>query len=342
MNPIQPEDQPSTCDLFNPSAATGVTLRAALNRGLADSLEYLFGVCRQYFDIPESKVDVLTSRLRNSSRETPHLYALHFTLIEALQAVRLDEAAEIVQRIVGSDEATSSVVFARLCSAELPWNVGDVARCFANEQDSMFEYVEPDRRLADQTLARLRRSLELVSRFAPDVAAEFRELVTTVIVARGVAAKAGTQSDVEFGSVTALRAFGAILFNADCSVPELDLATALIHEQAHTVLFALSPNEGVVRNPDSERYTSPLRPDPRPLEGIFHQVFVLARMVHGMQLALDSKVLSAMQQTAANEFISANVPRYFDGQAVVRQHALLTGEGEFALQSADDFMAAYG
>lgn len=132
-----------------------------------------------------------------------------------------------------------------------------------------------------------------------------------------------------------------MLFNIDCCASDLDLATALIHEQAHTVLFALSPNEGVVKNHDSERYTSPLRLDARPREGIFHQVFVLARMFYGIRQARNAHAASTTLKRAADEFIKTNVPRYFDGQNGVRKHALLTEEGSFALQAADEFSAAY-
>ncbi|MBL6431916.1 MAG: hypothetical protein HPM95_15385 [Alphaproteobacteria bacterium] len=51
-----------------------------------------------------------------------------------------------------------------------------------------------------------------------------------------------------------------------------------MHEAAHGTLFAMSPVEFYVFNPENERYSSPLRLDPRPLDGIYHATFVLARM----------------------------------------------------------------
>ncbi len=86
---------------------------------------------------------------------------------------------------------------------------------------------------------------------------------------------------------------------------------ALLHETAHQLLFGLSLDQPVVENDVEERYASPLRPDPRPMDGIFHATFVCARMRYGyvrldgsQTVALDygdrTLVLQRQRNTAAN------------------------------------------
>ena len=114
---------------------------------------------------------------------------------------------------------------------------------------------------------------------------------------------------------------------------------SLIHEHAHTVLFAHSPNEGVVSNHPDERYVSPLRSDARPMEGIFHQSFVLARMIYGMDLLRKSQSASQYELDFADMFIAYNVPRYNDAVESLHKHARFTPEGLEAMESSQAYVA---
>ncbi len=117
-------------------------------------------------------------------------------------------------------------------------------------------------------------ALELIRHAASSLAGKLEEVVTTVILARSVFIEDGTKPAARFQGASALRAFRAILQHAEPDLSVVDSATALIHEEARSALFALSPMEGVAPNADSERYSSPLREDPSPLEGNFHATFV--------------------------------------------------------------------
>ena len=53
----------------------------------------------------------------------------------------------------------------------------------------------------------------------------------------------------------------------------------IVHECAHQYLFALQLMDPVVLNDKSELYDAPIRKQKRPMDGVFHACFVLARMV---------------------------------------------------------------
>jgi hypothetical protein len=58
-------------------------------------------------------------------------------------------------------------------------------------------------------------------------------------------------------------------------------AEILLHEAAHTRLNGYLAVHPLFRERDPlRRYVTPLRPDPRPLFGVVHQLFVLARLAH--------------------------------------------------------------
>lgn len=59
----------------------------------------------------------------------------------------------------------------------------------------------------------------------------------------------------------------------------MDYIFFYVHEAAHTFLFTLACDDALVLNDFNERFSSPIRHDPRPMEGIFHAFFVAARFM---------------------------------------------------------------
>ncbi|MEO9877662.1 MAG: HEXXH motif-containing putative peptide modification protein [Anderseniella sp.] len=322
---------------FNPSAASGSALRAHFNNGFADSLEYLLSVCEPSMTFDGDRAEGLLSRIRSGSRESPCLYSRHFKLIEALQAEDMASAETLIKGILAETPAEDGIVVISLGAQSCDRDTELVTSYFC-EADSLFSYVQPDPERAAQTEANLYGAMEDLRGFAPGLAAEMDALVNTVILATGIQV-AGDEPG-EFESVTALRAFGAVLFNADSTATRLQCVVSLIHEHAHMVLFAHSPNEGVVTNSPDERYVSPLRSDARPVEGIFHQSFVLARMIYGMDLLRKSDTVSQHQHDFANEFIGHNVPRFTDAVETLHRHARFTPQGLDVIRSSEAYIDA--
>lgn len=324
---------------FNPSAASGFALRAHFNDGFADSLEYLLSVCEPGVAFDAECAATLLSRIRSGSRESPCLYSLHFKLIEALQAEDTASAETLIKDMLDEAPAEDGIAVVSLGSRSCDRDTELVTSYFC-EADSLFKYVEPDPAKAAQTEANLYGAMDDLRGFAPALAAEMEALVSTVILATGIQV-AGDEPG-EFESVTALRAFGAVLFNADSTASRLQCVVSLIHEHAHMVLFAHSPNEGVVTNSPDERYVSPLRCDARPVEGIFHQSFVLARMIYGMNLLRKLDTVSQHQRDFADEFIAHNVPRFMDAFDTLHRHAQFTPQGLDVIESSKAYMDTLG
>lgn len=326
--------------LFTPSSATGLAARQRLDENFAASFAHIFAACSEVFEIAEDKAARLVARIRSGSRETPFMFSLHFKLLEAIEADRLDEAEALVGRILALAPAKPGIVFTSLGPEEFPWDADIIAGYFSAEPDSLFRYVAPDPALLPARKTQLADTLELMRRTVPGLAEEIEELATTVILARGIL-KADEEAPIEpFQGASALRAFGAIMFDATPDPTLVECAAYLVHEQAHNVLFALSPMDGVVTNPDAERFTSPLRDDPRPLEGIHHATFVLARIVYAMQAMIDSGLLEAADRALAAEIAATNRPLFFDGLETLRRHGDMTEPGEAALGAAETYMAA--
>lgn len=80
-------------------------------------------------------------------------------------------------------------------------------------------------------------------------------------------------------SFSHLETHGAIFINADRLLDPRGFAEELVHEASHVRLNAAAALTSVVEAHHAEaRYKTPLRKDPRPFIGAFHQMFVLARL----------------------------------------------------------------
>jgi HEXXH motif-containing protein len=170
----------------------------------------------------------------------------------------------------------------------------------------------------------------------PALAGEIRGLLREIILA------AGTQDPkaMTFDGVSSFMLWGAIILNANRREGELSMVQKLAHESAHNLLFGFSADGSLVENDDDELFSSPLRPDPRPMDGIYHATFVTARMHRVIKRLVESGVLSAAQKESARKELDDNARLFQNGIATVNQQGKLTSLGKVVMQGASDYMAA--
>lgn len=134
-------------------------------------------------------------------------------------------------------------------------------------------------------------------------------------------------SSDRIGGMSSMRFYGTVFIRppVDPRSAESDLAqivSALVHETSHLCLHGMMTAEPLVINGD-ERFESPLRRDPRPMSGIFHAVFVLARLAYIFGLWSKEVPASSVIQSHLDDSRS----RLDKGLEVVRQNAELTPAG---------------
>jgi len=116
----------------------------------------------------------------------------------------------------------------------------------------------------------------------------------------------------------------------------------LAHESAHLMLFAFSHSEALVSNDAEGLYESPLRSDPRPMDGIFHATWVSARMHWAVAEMVKTDALSEAQRREAIAANQRNRQQFLDGYAVIEQHAKLTETGRSVMAAAKQYMQSVG
>jgi HEXXH motif-containing protein len=165
--------------------------------------------------------------------------------------------------------------------------------------------------------------------------AELESLVKTIILA--------TAKENKFGGASAFSAWGSILINPASCVSALSTALTIVHESSHLKLFYAYLDDEIVLNNPSERYASPLRREARPMNGIYHAAFVLARMVAFLEdLKGVDKTIRIFDGTSAQDIEDEqhrSIKAFDAAYSIIASEGILTPLGQEIITESADVVA---
>jgi len=212
------------------------------------------------------------------------------------------------------------------------------SRMFRNklmaDMDDSISLEPPGRRTASGFEQRYAMALDLLDRQVPALTGEIGALVREVVPVVG-----GAEDTGAFEGASHYQLWGALFLNAEPDLNRVTMAERIAHESAHSLLFGFCIDEPLVYNDDNELYPSPLRQDPRPMDGIYHATFVSARMNWTMSCLLESGFLSVTEAEEARAARDNDARNFADGDRVIREHAQLSQLGAELIQGAREWMA---
>lgn len=318
---------------FIPGTNDIALLEQAMRCSLAASIDYIFETVGERLAVVPEDVRQAAAAIR-SHRVPPSLFGHYFQLVMAAQASDFISASVHLSNIVKTAKHTPGLTVGLFTEASL----GENMRLFR-------ELIDPDPGTspwlcspvaADGFEQRVRDSLALIAVADPALADELNGLVIQIV---GAVPFSGSGAR-PFGSVSSFMLWGLLIVNMIRYRTAADLIQGLVHEAAHLLLFAHSTEEPMVTNAIEERYLSPLRPDPRPMDGVFHATFVSARIYH-VNRKLREASTAAFQPVAMAELddrLTLTRELYFGGLKTVRDHAKLTRTGQRILEETADYM----
>ena len=171
----------------------------------------------------------------------------------------------------------------------------------------------------------------LMQRADPELRAETADLLRTILLA------SPAPSIAPFDGSSTFFNWGATLINGDIRRNAIEVVDLLVHESSHLLLFALSSQSALTKNAGTERYSSPVRSDPRPIDGIFHACFVTSRVHLAMKRLIGSGRLSAEEMAAARRSLVHNGHAAQESLDLLKRHAELTSAGEAILAELDEY-----
>lgn len=213
-----------------------------------------------------------------------------------------------------------------------PGEIEILQQGFADDVGLTAGLCPPPAGVAQEAVATLRAVLAGMGRDCPAWHDEFRALVPQVVLA---SAPGEGQS---FAGASAFDLWGAILVNPSYRRDPIHLAMTLVHESSHLKLFHAYLDDEIVLNDPEERYGSPLRRELRPMNGLYHAAFVLARMAAFATAMMESRTAAPVFGPLwAEQFqaeAQAAVARFDSAHEIIARHGRLTPKGAALMAEA--------
>jgi HEXXH motif-containing protein len=296
---------------------------------LADTLEYVFAEVGEALRVDASEAVDAVAQIR-AGAQPPNRFGLYYELVLALESEELDGARGLAKELVAKAEARGLRILA--LEDRRPDEVARYRRLLVPDLDVV---KQPGAAMLAETIDRIGAAFDLLDRGFPEMSAEIRELLREIVIAEGPEdPKAQT-----FDGASSYMLWGATLLNARGQTTVLDTAQALAHESGHNLLFGFCASGSLVENADEELFSSPLRADPRPMDGVFHATYVVARMHQTVSRLLESGVVEARERDGALADLAAHRRNFEAGDQVIREGGRLTRLGHEVIESARAYMA---
>jgi len=319
---------------FAPDAARAAVLDQAAREGLAASLASVFEALDGAVEIDPGQAAVLLRALE-AGPAPPAVFAAYVELVTALFDDREAEAPRHVADLLRSlPFAPQEQRILTLDDADL--GAGQAARYARLFIDDLAFDLEPVVATARADAeARLTAALDLLAEGAPGIRAEMDALVRQIVLV-----SAAVRPDrIAFGGASTFSLWGALAINADRLGGRLETAVSLAHEAAHSLLFGLTLGGRLVENDDETLHPSPLRRDPRPLEGVAHAAYVTARMAYALRALLASDALTMAERGEARDLLAGYEHAARQGFETVMVHARFTPAGAAAFEGLRAYLA---
>lgn len=322
-------DFDSQCALA-PNAARVETLDKALRSQLCTSFRYI-DECSGGTLKAEGLLEPLEHRL--SSTVSPWLFCLYAKLVAQLS--KTGDLTGALRDILAATSRPASEGVIALRENSVPTSWWDQFEILFDTDDE--RPFRPQVAGAD-AYALCKREIEdglaLLQLADPAWYDELRLLLRMIVIGSG---RLDTQQ--AFNGASTFFFWGGSLINSELRRSAISIIDLLVHESSHLLLFGLSGEGALLDNSGDERYSSPLRADPRPMDGVLHASFVAGRVNLAMCRLLDSGLLSSDDIARALDRKAASEKSTLVGLRVLEEHAKPTARGQSVLATLHSYIS---
>jgi hypothetical protein len=320
---------------FAPSAERVLFLDQRMRSRLADSLRYILAQGDGILSIPQDQIQKFLTGLE-ARPVSPLAFSFYNDIVLAIEEDDIESASGLLTELTKLPARTGALEIIDLPDPNQDAIGARYARFLNDDPSIKFEIFAPPKQVADDCRAQIRDAFVLLDEGDPELAAELRALLREIILA------AGTKEPkaLTFDGASSFMLWGAIILNVNRSDGAIGMVQMLAHESAHNLLFGFSADQALVENSPEELFSSPLRKDPRPMDGIYHATFVTARMYRAVRQLLASGVLDPAAKEKAQKDLADNARLFKHGIETVQKFGKLSPLGEAVMLGASDYMAA--
>jgi HEXXH motif-containing protein len=318
-----------------PSVARVDAIDAALRLRLVDSLDYLAEVASLDRSLETALASVEESL--KAAPVSPWVFCLYSKLVAELSKTQRGDAAALFQDIAraASLPAHQGVVAFRDPANPVYW-WDHFQLLLDTDRQRPFRPKAPSSEAFELCHEDVKAGLALLRRTDPIWHDEVLRLVKMIVIA---APGSGEPADL-FNGASTFFLWGAALLNGDFRRSSIAIVDLLVHESSHILLFGVSAEGSLTHNSGHERYESPVRPDRRSIDGIFHACFVSTRVHLALDRLLASGALNGEETKVAMDRRQYNGNSARVSLGVLDRHAKPTELGEKILDTLRAYWGA--
>ncbi len=322
---------------FFPNAQQANNLDKKIRLSLADSLIHIADQSEAKLEFDFNRLLPLIKSIQSGVRYPSTTFFIYAQLVLAIVSQDNQQAINFLNQLCAEkplpkDDSEPCRTLSFSDSVHLP-NHSIYLAAMDTDPNITFYMGAPSEELAIEFKQRIQSSYRLMKKIMPELAQEFKVLVSDIVIVVG-----DDQAEYQFDGGSSYFLWGALFLNANSHQNEIMMLEVLVHESAHMLLYACASDEPLVNNPDDELYPSPLRHDPRPMDGIYHATFVSARMHWAMQQLIASGYLNESDKKIALKARDEDTNNFWAGYKVVCEHAKLTKTGQEIMDAAAEYM----
>ncbi|HEX6118826.1 MAG TPA: HEXXH motif-containing putative peptide modification protein, partial [Dongiaceae bacterium] len=274
-------------------------------------------------------VTALIRTIEAGHRLPPLAFALYYDLVPELLAGNEAKAGALFAELGRQMPIGAPLRILSLDDPAMHDRAERYLRYMSDGEAAPIEFIAPPAKLAAAFRSQFADAIRLIDKAAPALLGELRAIVSEIILV-----VAPPEAKIQFDGGSAYRLWGALFTNADRCKTRIDVVEILAHEGGHSLVFGLCTEEAPVLNPEDELFPSPLRPEPRPMEGVYHATFVSARMHWAMSRLIESGLLTEEEYGLAAKARDDDRANFESGYQTVAAHARLSDTGRRAIEAA--------
>lgn len=321
---------------FLPSPERARLLDERMRSHLIESLDYLAQCVIAVDSYYGNMLASVAQKARLGSQLSPAGFGLYYDIVSALIQEELELAIPLIKELSEEIEQPAKEFEVLTLDELMPKSRKRYQRLMDMDPNTPFSILSPLVESAGDHKRRLKFALERLKLLLPELAGEVEALVRQVILVIG-----DSSLGYDFAGGSCYMLWGALFINADSHPDELLMMEAIAHESAHSLLFGFTIDEPLVLNDADERFTSPLRDDPRPMDGIYHATFVCARMYWAMRQLSSCFVSDGALAAKALARADLHARSFHSGMTLIREHGLLSSTGRSLIDSAEIYMTRF-
>ena len=282
-------------------------------------------------------IGAMVKTMQEGAAYPPSTFGLYYEITTALMNEEETTTRTLIDELVQEQPfPTHEVKVIVLDDVSPPANRERYQRLMDTDPGTPFHIVSPPPEQADSAVQQFKSGMNRLRQAIPELADEFESLVREVLLVSG-----DKDLDYDFAGGSCYMLWGALFINAEKHADEIELIEAIAHESGHSLLFGFTIEEPLVMNDENAQYSSPLRDDPRPMDGIYHATYVSARMHWAMSKLLDSGQLSLDEIELAKSHREVDRRNFWNGYETVRSSGLLSDTGRMLMNNAHDYMKQF-